>query len=149
MKRVMDVFPSQNIQSLFSLSTLAFMVSDSLSNVLLATSAATLWHLWLARNNRIFQKVLEEPVAVFYKAQVAAFWWLKQRSKLLQDTFTEWCLMSSTIIARKTTGLGNSLETHGRLTHGVVLEKVQVRLVGEAPVLVAMVLLCGFLVEMV
>ncbi|GAB4824936.1 hypothetical protein Ancab_007808 [Ancistrocladus abbreviatus] len=101
--------------------------------------AAILWHLWLARNNQIFQEVFEVPAAVFfYKAQVAAFWWLKQRSKLLQGRLTH--------------GMHDpqrGLLFSGDVCSGVVLEKVQVRLVAEAPVLVAMVVLCGFPVEMV
>ncbi|GAB4825850.1 hypothetical protein Ancab_008723 [Ancistrocladus abbreviatus] len=132
------------------------MVSDSLSNVLLATSAAALWHLWLAQHNWIFQKVLEEPGAVFYKAQVAAFCWLKQRSKLLQVMFTEWCLMSFNSRSTKDHRTGQRLGDPGPSNSWrafpclcVVVMRVQVRLLAEAPVLVAMVLLCGFLVEMV
>ncbi|GAB4831131.1 hypothetical protein Ancab_005140 [Ancistrocladus abbreviatus] len=109
----------------------------------LATSAAILWHLWLARNNQLFQEVFEVPAAVVYKAQVAAFWWLKQRSKLLQPLETQ---------GRLTHGMHDpqrGLLFSGDVCSGVVLEKVQVRLVAEAPVLVAMVVLCGFPVEMV
>ncbi|KAL4577094.1 hypothetical protein LXL04_013197 [Taraxacum kok-saghyz] len=87
----LDSSGAQNVEQLLHLSHVSCQ-SPKQKKVIHAVMMVTLWVIWKARNDRIFNNRWSTPGSLLDEIKAQSFLWIKNRGKELRLNWTSWCI---------------------------------------------------------
>ena len=92
----LDLRGVQNVEQLLHLSHVSCQ-SPKQKKVMHAVMMVTLWVIWKARNDRIFNNRWSTPGSLLDKIKAQLFLWIKNRGKELHLNWISWCTFPFTV----------------------------------------------------